>query len=103
MKNESISNPEIPGIADFMINRKIDPADMALIQDIASFSRDLIITSLHNIFNVYRNKSDSELEYLISTSRDENTILLYRKMLEFSIKYGWATSLNLVRVLEGEV
>ena len=99
-KNELTDKLNKREVQEFITKRKIQAGDLHLIEKLTSFPKNLIIAELHNMFNMYRDRSGKELENLIKTSGDQTKKLLYETALEFLAKYGWATSWNLVRILE---
>jgi len=99
-KNESADKLNIKEVQELIAKREIQAEDLHLIEKLASFPKNLIIAELHNMFNMYKDRSGKELENLIKTSGDQTKKLLYETALEFLAKYGWATSWNLVRILE---
>jgi hypothetical protein len=99
-------NPLIIGqkkFKDFIEFRKIKDEDFPLIEKMTTFPKELIIMELHNLFNMNHERSGEELERFIKNTTDEEKKDLYQSALNFYNKYGWATSYNLVRVLEGEI
>jgi|GEM_PF-4202505 len=90
-------------LEDFITQRKIQSADIALIDQLASFPKDMIITELHNMFNMFHDRASQELEGLIKTSQDKTKTALYQAALDFYNKYGWQASYSLIRILEGEI
>lgn len=99
-KNELGDKLKKVEVQEFIERRKIQVEDLGLIEKLASFPKNLLIEELHNVFNMYKDRSGSELEHLIKTTRDETGVELYKVALEFYNKYGWSSSYDLVRVLE---
>ena len=103
MEHASSGAAERPELQRFVVDRGIQAEDLPLIDDLASYPENLVVTVLHNVFNVHKDRSGDELEHLMQTAQDADVSALCGTMLAFYKKYGWATSLNLVRVLEGEI
>lgn len=87
-------------VRKFVQFRNIKDDDLYLIEEVAAFPKNLIISELHNLFNMSKEKSAQELENLIENSNDEEKKAMFKVVLEFYNKYDWMTALNLVRVLE---
>src|SRR3989344_5929653 len=88
---------------EFIRNRAIKPEDFHLIEKLLTFSKQLIILSLHNLFNLSKERSGAELGRAIRSaerSNDQVGAELYKLMLAFYNKYGWPAGWNLTRVLE---
>ena len=101
-ENEKERTPllERDPVKTFVYKRNIATEDLYLIEALAAFPKNLFITEFHNLFNMNKDRSGQVLETLIEISRDEAQIALFKIALEFYRKYDWATSWNLVRVLE---
>lgn len=84
----------------FVEERNIATEDLHLIETLSTFPKNMIIEELHNMFNMNKDRSGTLLEALIKNSHDESKKILYKIALEFFHRYNWATSWNLVRVLE---
>ena len=89
-----------PEVQDFINNRDIKPEDLHLLEELASFPKNIIIMEFHNFFNTNHERSGQELEMLMHNKRDASGKKLYEIMIRFYQKYNWATSWNLVRLLE---
>ncbi|OGZ11047.1 MAG: hypothetical protein A3D67_03255 [Candidatus Lloydbacteria bacterium RIFCSPHIGHO2_02_FULL_51_22] len=87
-------------VQKFITFREIQAEDLPLIEKLASFSKDLLIGELHNLFLLDKERSGAMLEGLAERSRDQTRTKLFETMLQFYNKYGWLISHNLVRVLE---
>ena len=99
-KNGSGDKLDKKKVQKFITQREILAEDFSLIEKLVSFPKDMLITELHNMFNMNRDRSGKELEGLIERSRDPQKTELFKIALEFCNKYGWETSWHLVRVLE---
>lgn len=91
---------EREGMKEFIESRKIAPEDFHLIEKIASISRNSLINNFHNLFNLSHEGSGPYIKELIRSAKDSGESGMYEAALEFFEKYGWATSYNLIRVLE---
>ena len=100
---ESLLIIDRPELQEFIKDRKIRPEDFHLIEELATFPRDLVITELHNLFNMYHERSGGELERIIKNTEDVSKKSLCEKMLQFYQAYDWATSWNLERLLEKNI
>lgn len=87
-------------VKDFIKNRDIQPKDFHLIEELSSFSKNMIIVELHNLFNIHHERSGKELERMIENTDDTSKQKLFETMNLFYQKYDWITSWNLVRLLE---
>ncbi|TSC81635.1 MAG: hypothetical protein G01um101420_949 [Parcubacteria group bacterium Gr01-1014_20] len=87
-------------VRSFITNRKIASEDFRLIEKIASLPRDVIVRNFHNLFNLSKEQSASEIKYLIQSAASVEEKEGYETMLEFHDKYGWMVSWHLVRTLE---
>ena len=89
-----------PEVIEFIEDRQIKPEDFYLIEQMALFSKNTIIEKLHNFFNLNRERSGAELQKMIVDTKEAKDRDLYVLVNEFYLKYDWAVSWNLVRVLE---
>lgn len=87
-------------VQDLIKSRHVKPEDFHLLEKLAGFPKDLIISELHNLFNMNHEKSGKELESMIEQARDDEQKDLFETMLRFYKNYDWTASYNLVRVLE---
>lgn len=87
-------------VQDFIKNREVKPEDIILIERLASLPKDMVISELHNLFNMYHERSGRELERAVKNSEDASKKELYETVQEFYEKYGWQASWNLIRLLE---
>ncbi len=91
-----------PNFQRFIERRNIKPEDLYLIEELVAFPKNLIILELHNLFNMYHERSREELERMIRENSNEQKTALCTIMLEVYKRYDWQTCYNLVRVLESE-
>lgn len=96
-RSSALENEEVQKFVGF---RKISQEDLHLIDELASFPRDMRIMGLHNLFNMGKEKSDIDLENSIQNADNEQSKAMYTVAREFYNKYDWMTALSLVRVLE---
>lgn len=87
-------------LQSFVKDRKIKPEHFPLIEALAAFPKQMIIMELHNMFNMYKDRSAGELDRLLQYERDDEKKRLYETARSFNALYGWAVSWNLVRILE---
>jgi hypothetical protein len=91
---------ETDEVKKFVVSRSINSEDFNLIEELATFPKDMRIVGLHNLFNMSKENSGVDLENSIRNASDDKNKEMYSIALEFFNKYGWMTSLNLVRILE---
>jgi hypothetical protein len=100
IQNELLAKMDSTEVQEFIENRKIQADAIALIEKLVLFPKDFIIIEFHNFFNSYRDRSGKELECLVENAKDDTKRDLYKTLLEFYNKTGWAICYNLIRVLE---
>ncbi|KKU52295.1 MAG: hypothetical protein A3A28_04665 [Candidatus Sungbacteria bacterium RIFCSPLOWO2_01_FULL_47_32] len=84
----------------FIEVRSILPEDFGVIEELSKFPSDLITEQLHNVFNVYKERSVKELARLAEGEKSGRRRYVYELARTFGGKYGWAAGWNLVGVLE---
>ena len=91
---------EEPDIQKLIAYRHIRSEDMRLIEELASFSGDLLNRELHNFFNLNQEKSAEMLKQQVQHAQDEIQKALYETFLLFAEKYNWMACYHLERELE---
>ena len=84
-KSTSIINRQ--EILGFIKDRNIEAEDFHLIEKLASFPKDMVIMELHNLFNMYRERSGGELDGMIQNTNDAPRKELLEAMRRFYQKY----------------
>jgi hypothetical protein len=92
-----ISHPEVQ---EFIELRGVRPDDFYLIEELASFPKNLLIKELHNHFNLYRDRSERELLKMLQNAGDDQRKKLFSTFEQFVQKYDWIVAGHLERVLE---
>lgn len=87
-------------LQSFLNDRKIKPEHFPLVEALAAFPKQMIIIELHNMFNMYKDRSASELDRQIQYARSDEQRRLYETARDFNAVYGWAASWGLVRIVE---
>ncbi len=104
---------ENPRVKKFLEQRDINPSHFFIVEQLAEFSKNLLIEELHNLFNLSHEGSGQSLERRIAqidkALEEGKKDIVYdfetrRNMLELTLnfyeEYGWIASYALVRVLE---
>lgn len=87
-------------IKQFIKIRCVVPEDFYIIEELSRVPSDLIIEKLHNIFNMYQERSTKELELLVTNEKNAKIKRIYELALAFGKKYNWAAGWNLIRIIE---
>lgn len=99
-KTSELSFLNTPDVQEFIDFRKINEEDWEKIEELAAIPKNLLISEMHNFFNLEKDRSAKELERLLSVAKDEERKRLYGLLLHFASKYHWTACWHLVSVLE---
>jgi hypothetical protein len=85
---------------DFIQSREISSEDFPIIEELLLVPKSLIISRLHNTFNMLKDRAGEDLKRNITEAESEEERRLCELFLILLDKYGWATCWNLMTVLE---
>ena len=80
-------------------SRDISKDDFELLEQFSTFPQKLFI-NYHNYFNNLKERSIEELQNDLKNEKDFNKKEFLNLLLEFTEKYDWTASYNLIRTFE---
>lgn len=86
-------------IQKFIANREIQTEDLSILEKLGDFPLKFF-QNYHNYFNLLKERSVAQLENDINHQDDPEQKEFMELLLEFTKKYNWAGSWNLISVFK---